>query len=240
MKLTKILLLCIMPFSTLVFAKDVSFSSGVYQNTVLELYTSEGCSSCPPAEKWFNSLTEHQQLFGKIVPLVFHVDYWDYIGWKDRFAKPEYAKRQRRHKREGNLSQVYTPGVLKNGKEYRIWSYNKRHLYALGKNVGKLQVDVVDDIVYVNFNNQQKTNHLIANVALLGFGFVSKITSGENRAKTLKHNFVVLDHKHKLSRVNRWSIKLPRSNKTAKRYALAVWITEKNSLKPIQASANWL
>ena len=75
------------PGSTL---HDATFESGETQSTLIELFTSEGCSSCPSAEKWLSALKSNQDLWKKIVPVAFHVDYWDHFGWRDRFAKPEF------------------------------------------------------------------------------------------------------------------------------------------------------
>ncbi len=220
-------------------SKDIHFESGDYQNTLIELYTSEGCSSCPPADNWLSALQYHPKLFSEIIPVAFHVDYWDYIGWQDEFASSDYSKRQRQHYQQGNISQVYTPAIVKNGKEDRSWRYQKRGI-LVDKKVGKLNVDVLDDTAYINFNPQQKHQDLVANVALLGFGFENKITAGENDDRVLKHDFVVLEHKKKISKTGRWSIQLPKSTKPAKRLALAVWISKKGSSKPIQVSASWL
>ena len=220
-------------------AQGLHFESGNYQNTLIELYTSEGCSSCPPADEWLSTLQHHPKLFSEIVPMAFHVDYWDYIGWQDEFAKHDYTRRQRRHYLQGNISQVYTPGMIKNGKEDRSWRYKKSGV-LVDKKVGKLSVDVLDDMVYINFKPQQKSAVLVANVALLGSGFENSITAGENARRVLKHDFVVLKHVQESSSGNRWSIKLPHSSKPAKRFALAVWISPQDSLKPIQVIASWL
>ena len=67
-------------------AGQLVLNSGVEQVTLLELYTSQGCSSCPPAERWLNSYVDSDELWTKTVPLAFHVDYWDYLGWKDSLA----------------------------------------------------------------------------------------------------------------------------------------------------------
>src|SRR5258705_5915226 len=64
------------------------------QTSLIELYTSEGCSSCPPAEEWLGQLGKHPRLWRDFVPVAFHVDYWDGLGWPDRFARKQFTERQ--------------------------------------------------------------------------------------------------------------------------------------------------
>ena len=78
---------------------------------VVELYTSQGCSSCPPADKYMGELIKRPDILG----LTFHVDYWDYIGWKDPFALPENTTRQRRHSSNLGLRNIYTPQMIIQG-----------------------------------------------------------------------------------------------------------------------------
>src|SRR5258708_28409550 len=75
---------------------------------LVELFTSQGCSSCPPAEKWLNG--QGMELFkqGKIIPLAFHVDYWDYLGWKDPFSSRAFSLRQRQYAEAWKTTSIYT------------------------------------------------------------------------------------------------------------------------------------
>ena len=86
---------------------------------LIELYTSEGCSSCPPAEKWLSGFLKDPGLWTHRVPVAFHVDYWDRLGWKDKYASRENTLRQYRLRDEGALKSIYTPGFLVNGQEWR-------------------------------------------------------------------------------------------------------------------------
>src|SRR6266581_5068954 len=79
-----------------------TFESGEARTMLVELFTSEGCSSCPPADAWISQLKESPDLWKKIVPVAFHVDYWNNLGWRDRFAKPEFTARQRRYVAAGS------------------------------------------------------------------------------------------------------------------------------------------
>ncbi|GAA6158377.1 MULTISPECIES: DUF1223 domain-containing protein [unclassified Ruegeria] len=80
---------------------------------VIELFTSQGCSSCPPADKLMHELVKRDDVIG----LALHVDYWDYIGWEDEYAKPDHTLRQRAYARWGGRSMIYTPQMVINGQQ---------------------------------------------------------------------------------------------------------------------------
>ncbi len=80
---------------------------------VVELFTSQGCSSCPPADALMHELAKRDDVIG----LALHVDYWDYIGWKDEFADPSHTERQRGYARQGGRTMIYTPQLVINGQE---------------------------------------------------------------------------------------------------------------------------
>ena len=96
-------------------ASGTQFSSGPEQTVMIELFTSQGCNSCPPAEAYLNRFTANPGLWKKFIPLAYHVDYWDYLGWKDRFAHPAHAQRQRQYAQQRSLKTVYTPALAVNG-----------------------------------------------------------------------------------------------------------------------------
>src|SRR5262249_36121801 len=121
------------------FAGDVSFQSGETQTTLLELFTSEGCSSCPPAEKWISNLRSNPDLWKKVVPVAFHVDYWDHLGWRDPFSKQEFTERQRSYAATWGGDSIYTPGFVVNGREWRGW-FGGPSLPAAPEKVGVLRV----------------------------------------------------------------------------------------------------
>jgi len=95
--------------------------SGPGTAALVELYTSEGCSSCPPADRWLAGLGQRYAP-GKVVPLALHVDYWDYIGWKDPYAKREFSLRQRKLSQLQRMALVYTPQVVLQGRDFRGWA----------------------------------------------------------------------------------------------------------------------
>jgi hypothetical protein len=99
----------------------LKWTSGSHHVALLEVYSSQGCSSCPPAQKWVNQFTESDLLWDQVIPMVFHVNYWDYIGWKDPFATEYFSQRQRALKSNNLIQSVYTPGFVVDGKEWKGW-----------------------------------------------------------------------------------------------------------------------
>ena len=97
---------------------ECTVHSGPTTNVLVELYTSEGCDSCPPADRWLQALGGGGTAAGRIIPVAFHVDYWDYLGWKDRFASPRYSERQRALASAAKSTRVYTPQVVVAGRDF--------------------------------------------------------------------------------------------------------------------------
>ena len=203
------------------------FHSGTTKAKVIELFTSEGCSSCPPAEHWLATLKSHPKVFTDIIPLAFHVDYWDYIGWKDRFASPEYSQRQRNYNRLGHIRQVYTPGFVVDNKEWRSWFSGSRNVSLNRQKSGELDVSIIKNtkgtrILNANYSENKP---VILNVAYLGMGITSKIGAGENRNRTLAHEFVVLEH-FTLSGNTQWKMTLSNiPQQGQEQTAIAIWIS---------------
>ncbi len=102
-------------------AERCSALSGERTVALVELYTSQGCSSCPPADRWLSGLGARGYVPQRVVPLSLHVDYWDYIGWKDPYAKGEFSARQRKLTQLQRSALVYTPQVLLQGRDFRRW-----------------------------------------------------------------------------------------------------------------------
>lgn len=218
-------------------AGKLAFSSGPRQVTLLELYTSQGCSSCPPAERWLNEYVEDEDLWSAVVPLAFHVDYWDYLGWKDKYARPENAERQRAYARTGRARGVYTPGMFVNGREWRGWVLRVKPR-ASDKVPGNLSVTVENNELEATFEAEARPYEL--HVALLGFNIETNVERGENRNSTLHQDFVVLDHRSYRSGNGHWHVPLPRAESTADRYAIAVWVSTPDNAAPVQATGGWL
>jgi hypothetical protein len=226
------------------FAENI-FESGNERVSILELYTSEGCSSCPPADRWFSELKQDKRLWKQLIPIAFHVDYWDYIGWPDRFSTPAYSDRQRRYARGKGLSTVYTPGFLLNGNEWRSF-FGLRHLSLEdGKDTGNLIVKVDQQNIHATYQPAgRKIDVPVLNIAILGFELVSKVKSGENHGKQLKHDFTVLGSftVPMSAEADMYSVttQLPGTSIHAPQTAIATWISEQGDQTPIQATGGWL
>lgn len=159
--------------------------------TVLELYTSEGCSSCPPADRWLSSLRGRAD----VIALAFHVGYWDRLGWPDRFALPEATARQRQMAPHWGSQQVYTPQVVLNGRDWRGWHREPipRPTPAPGMPAIRLLLERDGTSVLARIGPSANGS----NAALSGYWVVledlhaSQVKAGENAGETLHHNHVV-------------------------------------------------
>jgi hypothetical protein len=165
-----------------------SVASGPAVAPVIELYTSEGCSSCPPADKWVSSLKGS----GMVVQ-AFHVGYWDYIGWVDRFAAPAYTKRQHEVAARNKLSGVYTPQAVLNGKDLPAWGPRPpggKEPARAGIVLSQLGPDQFEATV-TPVAALQLAPSWSAYWTVTEHGHNSKVRAGENAGEFLKHDFVV-------------------------------------------------
>jgi len=184
-------------------AAECAASSGVQITPLLELYTSEGCSSCPPADQWLSTLTSAGYDSSKVTPLAFHVDYWDYIGWKDRFAKASYSERQRQAASSSGSTFVYTPQLLLNGRDLRGWQSSDRFgnvLQAAAKDEARVALKITlkqtdKDQASVSVMVQPKTSLNTSNsdlyLAINESRLKSSVNAGENSGRELHHDYVV-------------------------------------------------
>lgn len=162
---------------------------------VVELYTSEGCSSCPPADAWLGSLAAAAAAH-RVVPLAFHVDYWNYIGWKDPYASADYSARQRRLARAEGGTVVYTPQVRLAGEDFRGWSSADRvnERIARGTPRASEPIDMLLDLGTRELSVDARATlpaDTVAYVALYERRLASSVTRGENAGRRLEHDFVV-------------------------------------------------
>jgi len=222
----------------------LQLDSGERQVALIELYTSEGCSSCPPADRWFSKLKSERKLWANIVPVALHVDYWNYIGWTDRFSKAGHSDRQREYVRNGDARATYTPGFFSNGKEWRGW-FSGDALSTTRPSVGSLGLGVDDNSVAVRFSPLMDfEDKLIVNVAVLGMGLESNVRAGENNGKKLLHDFVVLNIQtfelHKSAGGYKTIATIDDVQTEAEQLALVAWVSTRTDQTPIQAVGGYL
>jgi hypothetical protein len=167
--------------------------SGTVVPAIVELYTSEGCNSCPPADQWLSRIVASGA--PNVIPLAFHVDYWDYIGWKDVYAKAAYGERHSALVRESGATTVYTPQVFVNGRDDRSWyrvaapsasTPARAKLSAeaeWGANGVKLRGTVLD-----------AKETLRVRYVVTENGIQTAVKAGENKGETLKQDAIVREH----------------------------------------------
>lgn len=158
---------------------------------VVELFTSEGCSSCPPADKVLADLDARYP--GRVFALGFHVTYWDRQGWKDKFSNPAYSERQRQYACVLSLKDVYTPQAIVNGRQEAIGS-DRNRLETLVRSA--LAVDntvVLEGQVAGAWKVHYHTDRsgVVVNAALMERHAQSEVTAGENSGSTLTHVNIV-------------------------------------------------
>lgn len=236
-------------------AAEQRFASGPNRVTLVELYTSEGCSSCPPAERWMAGRKNDAGLWRDYVPVAFHVDYWNKLGWPDRFSTREFTQRQYALAAAWGGDSVYTPCFVRDGAEWQ--ERGARELRPKTVPAGILAVMVDGTTVKVEFTPaaamgraKDRKDEFEIHVALLGGGLISKVTAGENSGETLKQEFVALAlGSHALAAasgetdatVGRAEFQLPAAKiKDAPPRALAAWVTRRGKFESVQATGGWL
>jgi len=186
----RVILFLIALLAPAVHAATCSAISGDARNRLLELYTSEGCSSCPPADRWLSQLPRD----GGVVPLAFHVDYWDRLGWHDPFAQAAFSQRQRDRNRGAGW--VYTPQVMLDGEDYRAWH---RGLPARPNAPVQASLALTLDQTPERIDVQAESRFAAPAVgrdarlylALFENRLSSNVSAGENARRTLQHDHVV-------------------------------------------------
>jgi hypothetical protein len=181
-----------------------TIQSGPLITPLVELYTSEGCSSCPPADRWLSKQIKQDNTH-KANYLAFHVDYWDDIGWPDRFADAKYTQRQRQRVSAANGSTVYTPQTMQGRNTTLQWYRADKVEASLSES--KKQSALIDIQLSAEkspspsthswrtqLNVRSKTKQAQASLAYLALyedNLVTQVKAGENRGETLKHDRVV-------------------------------------------------
>lgn len=240
-----ILFVCCLWASFAVHAEPINLVREGPPAKLIELYTSQGCSSCPSADRWLNALTEQPGLWTHTVPVAFHVDYWNYLGWPDNLSDPKFSARQRAYRKAGAVSGVYTPGFIVDGKEWR--GYFKAN--ALPRNNktdhGKLRLIGEEGRFTLMWLPKAPGQNYVGNLAVMGFDFDIDIRGGENRNRTLHYDFAVLHFDTVRLQFNEaensWQaeLRLPASLPKAARYGIASWVIPTNKTRPVQVLGGW-
>ena len=177
--------------------------SAATRSQLIELYTSEGCSSCPPADKWLSALVPKVLAADEVVPLAFHVDYWDRLGWRDRFADPAYTARQYAGAKISGSGFVFTPQVVLAGRNFGGWGNNSSfqksvlsgRAIAPDADIALIQRHVAAGKVEFEAKAQLRqgvsAHEVRLYVALFQNGLVSNVGKGENSGSRLHHDYVV-------------------------------------------------
>lgn len=179
-----------------------SVKSPAHTVALLELYTSEGCSSCPPADRWLSSLVEKGFRADQVVPLALHVDYWNYLGWSDPFSQAQFGARQREITQLNRQRVVYTPQITLQGEDYRVWGSSSSFAQAVRAinqqpaqaelNLSLATAQKVITITLKGMVNDASV-HPGARVfiALYENRLSTQVPAGENAGRVLQHDHVV-------------------------------------------------
>lgn len=197
---------CVLMFQPAPALAQCMKQSPAHSVALVELYTSEGCDSCPPADRWLSGINGsaggHGHSFDSVVPLSLHVDYWDGLGWKDRFASARFTGRQHRLA-ELTRAVVYTPGVFVDLREFRNWRSPEKFRDAISRinsvparasirlELGAPAPAGVDIKAGFRIANGVTPDRAEAFLALFESRLQSDVKAGENRGTVLKHDYVV-------------------------------------------------
>lgn len=179
-----------------------SARSAAHTVALVELYTSEGCDSCPPADRWLSSLFARGYTGAQVVPLALHVDYWDYIGWKDPYAKRQFSARQHKMAKLGRATFVYTPQVLLQGRDFRGWATDAfaKSVAAINARPARAALSLAirsigpggaEVELAAGLADAAARDHTVVYAAAYENKLASDVRAGENRGRRLEHDFVV-------------------------------------------------
>ncbi len=208
--------------------------SGPRQALLVELYTSEGCNSCPPADRWLSTLKDRPE----VLAAAFHVDYWDRLGWKDRFGSPLFTQRQSQLQASTGVGFSYTPQVLVNGRDWRRWP----SLPAAGGPALvqiRLQREDAQHVAVQVTPMAGAPARLAAWWAQLEDGHVSAVKAGENAGVTLQHDHVVRGFGQQPAWAVgplRWRLDAPRLGEGGRATRLLLVVTDAATSVPLQAA----
>lgn len=221
----------------------LTLQSGSKQVPLLELYTSEGCSSCPPAEEWLSHLKNDPDLWRKFIPIAFHVDYWNYLGWADSYSSDSFTARQRAYSAAWGSPTIYTPEFVLNGREWRPFDLS---IPPSQRQIGTLKASITTkgNLAVVFEPTAPIVEPLAVEASLLGMGISTSVRRGENAGRTLKHDFLSLGvMSAPLQSINggryEATLTLP-DHPSVPAAALVLWVHSQKNPTPLQSVGGWL
>lgn len=169
---------------------------GVRRPVLVELFTSEGCSSCPPADRQLAFMQDHQTILGaEVITLAYHVDYWDRLGWKDRFSSAEFSERQNAYTTAKGLESNYTPQMIVDGEEQFVGSNGRKADQAVAEAAktlkGMVALTVVDGTLKVAIDDLPEHGAAVVMLAVAEDKLETDVRAGENKGSKLAHTGVV-------------------------------------------------
>ncbi len=169
---------------------------GEKRPVLVELFTSEGCSSCPPADKVLMTLQNDQLVpNGEVITLGFHVDYWDRLGWKDRFSSAEFTRRQEAYASQLRTDGTYTPQIVVDGAFGFVGSNRAKANEVIAKSAvqtnGTVELKIEGDKLKVVISDLSGNADASVYLAVTENGLSNRVSSGENSGSTLEHASVV-------------------------------------------------
>jgi hypothetical protein len=236
-------------------AAECRLESPAHRVTVVELYTSEGCNSCPPADRWFSTLPQQGISPEIAVLLAFHVDYWNQLGWPDRFSRPTFSDRQRDVAARASAGVVYTPQLVVDGRDLRQ-GYNVEHLRtklaAINREKGqaRIRADIRSSANEVRISGEVElfspsgSKGVQTWIASFENGLSSRVTAGENAGKRLNHDYVVRELAGPFSIGSDGRIPLEhriklQSDWSAERMGIAMFVERPDTGEVLEATARY-
>ena len=200
-RVVAIVVASVLPFPAAIAAPACMAASGPLATPLVELYTSEGCDSCPPADRWMAAQFPAATAPGTPIALAFHVDYWDRLGWVDRFASPAFTERQYEGVRVRKDAFAYTPQLLLQGRDFAAWRRDNARaaIDAAGKAPARANVELTAAVdngsvrasARAHVADAALARAAVVTIAYADSGHVSDVKAGENRGVRLTHDHVV-------------------------------------------------
>jgi len=181
-------------------AGEIFKQSGARTTAILELYTSEGCSNCPQAEKYLEQLNKQHINEKFYIPLAFHVDYWDYMGWEDPYSNPKHGDRQRDITIRNKQKSIYTPQFVLYGRDFPAHENIPKAIDIINNIQPRANIELkaklenkelLEALISINSNDEQVKWGANIYIAIAEDHLSSNISDGENKGLSLKHNNVV-------------------------------------------------